>query len=292
MEDIRDNNNLKIAIPNKGRLLEPSLKLLEDTGLIFQKNDRSLISPCQNFDLDIVYIRAGDIPEYVQDNVVDLGITGSDLILEKGVKVEKLINLGFGKSTLVVAVPYNNKIKKLSDLKNKKIATTYISTAKEFLKKNSIKAEIIEIEGATEITTRLSLSDAIIDVVSSGTTLRMNNLKKLVDILDSEAVLIGNKKHIAPIKRDRMGKLVTIIDSVVNARNKRYIMMNVPEEKLEKIKKVAPGLSSPTVMKLVKKGMIAVHSVVNEKDVWEIINKLKKIGATGILVMPIEKITF
>jgi ATP phosphoribosyltransferase len=283
---------VKIAVPNKGRLLEPVLKLLEDIGLSFERKDRSLISNCSNFNCEIVYIRAGDIPEYVQDKVVDLGITGRDLVLEKKARVDIIQALEFGKGSIVIAIPEHSvRIKAVEDLAGMNIATSYDVIASSFFKKKGINANIIRVEGATEITSRLNLSDAIVDIVSSGTTLKMNNLKPLETIIETEAVLIANKDNVK-FHTDSVQKFITIVDSVITARNKRYIMMNAPKSKLENIKNVAPGLSSPTIMQLADENMIAIHSVVDEAHIWEIITKLKKIGATGILVMPIEKISF
>ena len=283
-----DNKQLKIAIPNKGRLIEETLKLMQVIGLEFDTQDRNLISSVKNAPINIIYVRASDIPEYVQDNVVDLGITGLDLIKEKKTNVKILRNLGYGETELIVAVPEKSIIKKITDLKNKNITTSYPVLTAQYLKSKRIKANIIEVDGAVEITPLLGLGDAIVDLVSTGTTLRANKLIPLETILKSETVLLTNKKSLQKNKT-LINSLLIRIDSVLIAKDKVYIMMNAPENKLEEIKKVAPGLSAPTIMKLTKKNMIAIHSVIEKKDSWRIIEKLKQIGATGILIMPIEK---
>ena len=283
-----DNKQLKIAIPNKGRLIEETLKLMQVIGLEFDTQDRNLISSVKNAPINIIYVRASDIPEYVQDNVVDLGITGLDLIKEKKTNVKILRNLGYGETELIVAVPEKSIIKKITDLKNKNITTSYPVLTAQYLKSKRIKANIIEVDGAVEITPLLGLGDAIVDLVSTGTTLRANKLIPLETILKSETVLLTNKKSLQKNKT-LINSLLIRIDSVLMAQDKVYIMMNAPENKLEEIKQVAPGLSAPTIMKLTKKNMIAIHSVIEKKDSWRIIEKLKQIGATGILIMPIEK---
>ena len=283
-----DNKQLKIAIPNKGRLIEETLKLMQMIGLEFDTQDRNLISSVRNMPINIIYVRASDIPEYVQDNVVDLGITGLDLIKEKKTNVKILRNLGYGETELIVAVPEKSIIKKITDLTNKNITTSYPVLTAQYLKSKKIKANIIEVDGAVEITPLLGLGDAIVDLVSTGTTLRANKLTPLETILKSETVLLTNKKSLQKNKT-LINSLLIRIDSVLMAQDKVYIMMNAPENKLEEIKKVAPGLSAPTIMKLTKKNMIAIHSVIEKKDSWRVIEKLKQIGATGILIMPIEK---
>ena len=279
---------LQIAVPNKGRLQEPTLNIIRSIGLEFESDGRRLSATVSNFeDIEIVYISAAAIPEYVQNGVVDLGITGLDLIEERNIKVEILEKLGFGKTSLVVAAPEDSGIEKLTDPNGKKIATTFPFLAKKFLKKNKIKAEVIEVDGAVEITPKLGIVDAIVDLSSSGTTLKANKLVILATILDSEAVLIGKKD--SNKDSETLKKLLIRLESVLTARRKRYIMMNAPAKILPQIKKIAPGLSAPTIMNLSEPGMIAVHSVIDAVDVWRIINKLKKIGASGILTVPIER---
>lgn len=282
------NNKLKIAIPNKGRLSDDSLEILKTIGLDFEVHERQLYSPVENFNIQILYIRATNIPEYVQDGIAHLGITGLDLVKEKNADVQILEKLHFGIGEIVLALPETSAIENIEQLKDKKIATSYPLIAKQYFQEKDIDIEIIEIDGAVEITPALGLADAIVDLTSTGSTLKMNNLKVLATIFTSEAVLIGNKDAIITRKAE-IDNLLLRFESVMTAKRKRYIMMNAPKEILEDIKKVAPGLASPTIMELAKPGMIAIHSVVDKKDIWETIEKLKKIGATGILVLPIEK---
>lgn len=282
--------NIKIALPNKGRLKEPSEQLLQNIGIEFSQTERSLFARAQNFNLDIMYASTSDIPEYVQDRVVDLGITGLDLVKEKNAKIKVLSPLNFGFATLVVGIPTTSKITSVSQLNNKKIATVFPNLSREYLKKVGIKAKVVEVSGAAEIAPTLGLADAIIDLTSSGNTLKTNGLNILDNVFQSEAVLIACP-HI--LKNEKIKEDIDIImlriESVLMAHKKRYIMMNASEKILPKIKNVAPGLSSPTIMPLAKPGMIAVHSVVDAHDVWRVVAELKKIGASGILVAPIEK---
>lgn len=285
--------NLKIAIPNKGRLSEPSLKILSDAGLSFETHNRGLFSSCTNFDIDILYVRAADIPEYVKDNVVDLGITGNDLLIEKleenSNDVNKILNLGFGGCSLKVAVPQDSKLQDIKELSGKKIATSYPNIAKRYFKSENIDIEIIEVSGAVEITTSLGVADAILDIVSTGSTMKINLLRPLKTVMKSESILIENKNNNGN-KKDLKEQLASMLQSVIYGREKRYIMLNATEEILAKIKKEIPGLTSPTIINLAKPGHIAVHSVVDADLAWEISEKLRGIGATGILVIPIEKI--
>ncbi len=287
MKNIR-KRKIKIAIPNKGRLQEPTIQILKSIGLDFEITERQLSASVRNFDLEVLFISASNIPEYVQDGVADLGITGYDLVCERSANVKIIEKLGFGKTSLVVAVPENSSIKTLAGLNNKKIATTFVNLLDSFLAKSKIKAEIIKVDGAVEITPWLGLADAIADLTSSGSSLRINRLIPIANILDSQAVLIGNEKLMEE-KSAYINTIILRMESVLTAKRKRYIMMNAPEKILPQIKSIAPGLSSPTIMKLSEPGMIAVHSVIETEEVWSVIEKLKKIGATGILVVPIEK---
>lgn len=279
---------LKIAIPNKGRLHEPTVNLLRHIGLDFEIGERKLSSSVNNFDLEIIYASASNIPEYVQDGIVDIGVTGLDLVYEKDAKVHVIEKLGYGKANLVLAVPEDCAIKTIKNLNGKRVATCFTTLTKKFFQTNKIKAEVVEVDGAVEITPVLGLVDAISDLSSSGSSLRMNKLRPIETILRSEAVFIKGKK-VLPQYNDQIDTLINRIRSVLNAAKKEYIMLNAEESMLPRIKNVAPGLSSPTIMQLSKPGMIAVHSVVDSNDTWRIIEELKKIGATGILVIPLEK---
>lgn len=283
-----NKNDLKIVIPNKGRLSIKTIELLQTIGLEFETQERSLMSQVKNLPITILYVRASNIPEYVQDGIADLGVTGLDLAKEQAANIIILKKLGYGNTELVVAVPEKSNIKKVSDLKNKNIVTSYPHLTKKYLQSKKIKSNVIEVDGAVEITPFLGLADAITDLTSTGTTLKTNKLIPLDTILKSEAILITNNKS-QQKKGPEIDSILTRLDAAITAQKKVYIMMNAPEEKLEEIKKITPGLSSPTIMKLAKKGMVAIHSVIDKDGSWEVVEKLKKIGASGILIMPINK---
>lgn len=279
---------LKIAVPNKGRLYEASISLLRNIGLDFEIDERKLSSSVYNFDLEIIYASASNIPEYVQDGIVDMGITGLDLVYEKNVKVEIVEKLHYGKTKLTVAIPEQSPFKNVKDLAGKRVATCFPYLTKKYFQQKGINAEVIEVDGAVEVTPVLGLVDAISDLSTSGSSLRMNKLRAIDTILDSEAVFIENKE----LSRQKHQVVETIkirIESVLNAQRKKYIMLNASEKILGKIKQVAPGLNAPTIMPLSEPGMIAVHSVIEASDTWRIVEDLKKIGATGILIIPLEK---
>ncbi len=281
-------DKLRIVIPNKGRMYEPSVSLLRNVGLDFEIDERKLTSLVTNFDIEIMYASVANIPEFVQDGVADLGITGYDRVCEGEKSVDVIEKLHFGYTDLVIAVPDDSEIKTIKDLNGLKIATSFVNTTSKFLKENNISAEIIPMDGAVEVAPQIGLSDAIADLSSSGASLRMNNLRKIETIIESEAVLIANKdsdKHYS----EEVAMLKIRFESVLTAQKKKYILLNAPEALLPQIKEIAPGLASPTIMKLSQEGMIAVHSVINSSETWMVIEKLKKIGATGILIMPIEK---
>lgn len=284
------NGRLKIAIQKDGRITDDSINLLKATGLDFDFRPRSLFSPCRNFSLDMLSIRDDDIPEYVQDGVCDLGIVGENVLVEKRARVSIVEHLGFGKCRLVICVPSAGKIHRLSQLKGKRIATSYPLTIKRFLGVRSISAEVIEISGAVEITPALDVADATCDIISTGSTARINGLKVIHTILDSEAVLISK----ASALRSRgtkalIDQLLTRFRSVLSARAKKYVMMNAPAAAVEKIRKLIPALKSPTVMPLAEPSLVAIHSVVPEERLWDVIENLKQAGATDIVVVPIEK---
>ena len=281
-------DKLRIVIPNKGRMYEPSVSLLRNVGLEFEIDDRKLTSLVTNFDIEIMYASVANIPEFVQDGVADLGITGYDRVCEGQKSVDIIEKLHFGYTDLVIASPEESEIKSIKDLEGLKIATSFVNTTSKFLKENNISAEIIPMDGAVEVAPQIGLSDAIADLSSSGASLRMNNLRKIETIIESEAVLIANKDS-AKQSSEEVEMLKIRFESVLTAQKKKYILLNAPEALLPQIKEIAPGLASPTIMKLSQEGMIAVHSVINSSETWMVIEKLKKIGATGILIMPIEK---
>jgi ATP phosphoribosyltransferase len=278
---------LKIAIQKSGRLNEKSVELLKNCGLNFENYKSSLISPVSNFPLEILFLRDDDIPEYVQDGIADLGIVGENVIQETEVEVSYLQRLGFGKCSLKIAVPNNNDISSLADLNGKAIATTYPVILGKFLKKEGIQSDIRTISGSVEISPGLGLSDAICDLVSTGGTLKSNGLKPFADVMSSEAVLIGSK---AVENNDLVQELIQRIQSVLRAKETKYVVLNVQKDNLDAVLALLPGVKSPSVVPLAEDNWVAVHTVIPERDFWDRISQLKQAGAQGIVVMPIEKI--
>ena len=278
---------LKIAIQKSGRLNEKSVELLKNCGLNFDNYKSSLISPVSNFPLEILFLRDDDIPEYVQDGIADLGIVGENIIEETEVEVSYLQRLGFGKCSLKIAVPNNNPIQSLEELNGKSIATTYPVILGKFLKKQNIKAEIRTISGSVEISPGLGLSDAICDLVSTGGTLKSNGLMAFADVMSSEAILISSKGN---ENTDLVQELIQRVQSVLRAKETKYVVLNVHRDNLEAIVKLLPGVKSPSVVSLAESDWVAVHTVIPERDFWDRISQLKQAGAQGIVVMPIEKI--
>jgi len=278
---------LKIAIQKSGRLNEKSVELLKNCGLSFENYKSSLISSVSNFPLEILFLRDDDIPEYVQDGIADLGIVGENVISETEVSVSHLQKLGFGKCTLKLAVQNNSTIETIADLNGKSIATSYPVILRKFLEGNNIQADIRMISGSVEISPGLGLSDAIFDIVSTGGTLKSNGLKPFADVLSSEAVLIGRKSiEDNPL----VVELIQRIQSVLRAKETKYVVLNAESKNIDQIVKLLPGVKSPTVVPLAEEGWVAVHTVISERDFWEKISLLKSAGAQGIVVMPIEKI--
>ncbi|RKR83844.1 ATP phosphoribosyltransferase [Mucilaginibacter gracilis] len=278
---------LKIAIQKSGRLNEKSVELLKNCGLNFENYKSSLISPVSNFPLEILFLRDDDIPEYVQDGIADLGIVGENMIEETEVDVNYLQRLGFGKCTLKIAIPNSSDIQQLSDFNGKSIATSYPAILKKYLAKNDIKADVRMISGSVEISPGLGLSDAIFDIVSTGGTLKSNGLKPFSDVMTSEAILIGNKNVDRP---DLIEELIARIQSVLRAKETKYVVLNVSRDNLAQVLALLPGVKSPSVVPLAEADWVAVHTVIPERDFWDKISKLKQAGAQGIVVMPIEKI--
>jgi ATP phosphoribosyltransferase len=279
---------LRIAIQKSGRLYDDSLQLLKDCGIDLKNGINKLKTEADNFPMEVFFLRDDDIPQYVEDAVADIGIVGENIIYEKNKKVIVSEKLGFGKCRLSVAVGRNESYKDFNFLQNKKIATTYPVLVDRFLKEKNIQAEIHEISGSVEIAPGIGLADAIVDLVSSGSTLFMNGLREVETILRSEAVLIRHPE-LGAGQLQILEKLLFRIRSVHKARHTKYILLNAPNDKLKKIISLLPGMKSPTVLPLAEPGWSSVHSVVNEDDFWEIIEKLKQTGAQGILVVPIEK---
>jgi ATP phosphoribosyltransferase len=285
------NGRLKLAIQKDGRITEDSINLLKSSGLDFDLRSRALFSPCRNFSLDILSVRDDDIPEYVQDGVSDFGIVGENIVMEKQAHVKTIERLGFGKCQLVICAPKSGIIQNVTQLKGKRIATSYPVSMKKFLDSNNIEADVIEISGSVEITPALDVADATCDIVSTGSTARMNGLEVIHTVMKSEAVLIANPDSLRTSrKKNEIEQLFRLIRSVLNARGKKYVMMNAPAAAVKKLKQLIPGMKSPTVVPLATPRMVAIHSVVEEEVFWDVIEKLKQAGATDIVVIPIEKI--
>lgn len=284
------NDNLKIAVQRQGRLAEPSRRILKSIGLDFEYHEGRLFTSCRNLPLDILFLRDDDIPEYVQDGVMDLGIVGLNVVQEKAGNVVQLDCLGFGECILTIAVPKNSGYLTVGDLEGCRIATSHPQILRSFLKERKIDARVIEISGSVEITPSLDVADAICDLVSTGSTLRMNDLQPIEVVLKSEAFLIGNPQSLKNRERlELVERLRARIQSNLQARQTKYVMMNAPQDALERIKEVLPGMKSPTVVPLAEEGMVAIHSAVPEEVFWEVIEKLSKSGASDILVVPVEK---
>lgn len=279
--------NLKIAIQKSGRLNEKSVQLLKNCGLDFENYKSSLITLVSNFHLEILFLRDDDIPGYVEQGIADIGIVGENVIQESLAQVNYIQRLGFGKCTLKIAIPKDKNYDSIQDLDGKSIATSYPNILKGFLENNRIAADIQEISGSVEIAPGLGLSDAICDIVSTGGTLKSNGLKPFADVSTSEAILIGREG----LNEDpTLCELLQRIQSVLRAKETKYVVLNVEKQNLEKITALLTGVKSPTVVPLAEENWVAVHTVIPEEDFWDKINALKAAGAQGIVVMPIEKI--
>jgi ATP phosphoribosyltransferase len=285
-----NNDNLKIALQRKGRLAEPSIQIMRSIGLDFDFYEGKLFAPCRNFPLDILFLRDDDIPEYVQDGVTDLGIVGINVVEERQAEVCRLDLLGFGACALSIAAPRKGPLRTVFDFQGKRIATSYPRILKRFLDEKKVSAKIIEISGSVEITPSLDVADGICDLVSTGSTLRMNDLEPVEIILKSEAVLIGNAGIFEEgRKKELVERLRIRLQGTIRARKTKYVMMNAPAAALEEITNTLPGMKSPTIVPLAEKDMIAVHAAVPEELFWDVIENLKKAGASDILVVPVEK---
>jgi ATP phosphoribosyltransferase len=282
-------DRLRLAVPNKGRLLEPTLALLHDAGLVFEEHDRSLVARVQNYDLDILFVRTDDVIEFVGDGVADLGVTGIDLLSETGAELPRVRSLGYGRCRLAVAVPSDTPYRAVEDLAGLRIATAHPSTARRFFDGRGIPVDVIRISGAVEVAPRLGLAEAIVDLVSTGSTLVMNGLRPIGDVLESEAVLVANPTAHRQ-RAEQLGAIDTMLAAVLAARDRKYLMMNAPAARLTELEDLLPGLESPSIIPLAHEGMVAIHSVVGADDVWGLLPRLKSAGASGILVLPIEKL--
>ena len=281
-------SKLKIAIQKSGRLNQDSLKLLKDCGIVINNGNDQLKVSVSNFSLEILYLRNSDIPQYLEDGIVDIAILGENLLIEKQKKVEVIEKLGFAKCRVSLAVPKEIQTDSLSYFEGKKIATSYPNTLRAFLTQNNINAEIHVISGSVEIAPNIGLAHCICDIVSTGSTLFENGLRETQVILKSEAVLAKTLK-LNTDKEKILNQLLFRMKAVLRAKNAKYILMNVPNSKIEEVSAILPVLKSPTVLPLVEKGWSSLHSVINEEKFWNVIDALKKAGAEGILIIPIDK---
>lgn len=282
---------LRIAIQAKGRLNEGSLSLMEESGIRLIFGSRSLVSPAKNFPVEVLYLRDDDIPQTVAYGAADIGIVGENEVLEKKEDVAICKRLGFSKCRLSLAIPQQVEYTGQGWFMNKKIATSYPGILSDWLAENNLQAEIHVINGSVEISPGIGLADAIFDIVSSGSTLVTNRLKEVETVVTSEAVMIKNI-HLSEEKQNILDELIFRMESVQRAEGKKYILLNAPDSKIAEISSILPGMKSPTVMPLAEKGWSSVHSVIDENDFWEVIGQLKRAGAEGILVVPIEKMIF
>ena len=279
---------IRIAIQKSGRLNEDSLQILKDCGISIDNGKDQLKASSRNFPLEVFYLRNGDIPQYLRDGVVDIAIIGENVLIEKGQDIIVAEKLGFSKCKVSLAVPKSIKYQSVQDFEGKRIATSYPNTVENYLKEKGVKAELHIINGSVEIAPNIGLADAICDIVSSGSTLFKNNLKEVEVMLNSEAVLAVSPL-ISDENRVLLEKLRFRIQSVLRARQSKYVLLNAPNEKLKDIIALLPGMRSPTVLPLADEGWSSVHTVINKDKFWEVIQELKEAGAEGILVCPIEK---
>lgn len=281
-------------MPVKGRLREPSVSLLEDAGLGPEApGERALAFACRDAPVDVLLVRAADIPEYVQDRVVDCGITGIDLVRERGARVRELLRLGYGSCQLEVAVPREASVDRLEDLAGVRVATAYPQLTRQFL---PVAVELVDVTGSVELAPRLGLADAIVDLVSSGNTLRTNGLRSLGSLLASEAVLIGRDGRIGSAGSadgadgvGSVGDITSMLRAVVEARSSRYLMLNAPERRIGELCAILGGARAPSVLPLAETGMVAVHALVAAGDVWRLLPRLERAGGSSILVVPVER---
>ncbi len=279
---------LRLAVPNKGRLEAPAIELLRGAGLEFELSERRLSAGVRNADVELLFVRTEDVAEYVADGLVELGLTGADLVAEHGGALHTVLPLGFGACSLVLAVPRDAGVQSVAELAGSRIATSFPRVTAAYLADAGVEAQVVEVRGAVEVTPQLGVADAVVDLVASGSTLRVNGLRPIATLLASEAVLVARNGATEGDKR--VAALVDMLRSVIDARGREYMMMNAPAESLERIRALIPGLSGPTVMPLADPAFIAIHSVVERSQLWRIVPALKAAGARDILVVPIEKV--
>jgi ATP phosphoribosyltransferase len=284
-----ENGRLTLAVPAKGRMSEPALRLCADAGLSFEITERSLVVPCANAPVDLLLVRPSDIPEYVQDGVVHLGITGANLVAEAEADVVTLAELGFARCVLEAAVPEDGTLASIEDLDGLRVATAYPVSTRALLAERGVSFDLVPVSGSVEVAPRLGLADAIVDLVSTGSTLGANGLRRVGTLLTSQAVLVAGPSALAD-RRDLVERLDLMLEGVVAARRRRYVMMNATVDSLPAIRAVLPSMGAPTVLPLADEGQIAVHAAVEADDVWSVLPRLRDAGATSILVLPVERL--
>ncbi len=290
MASSKRSDVVRLAIPNKGRIAAPVREIVERAGLHLQDADeRRLVSKTLDPQVEVLFARSIDIPAYVESGAADLGVTGRDMVAEKGSDVKEILNLRIGMARLVVAVPEEHAATSLSDLSGARVATEFPSLTEAFFTRHSVKVSLVPVGGACEATPELGIADAIVDLVSSGTTLRSHHLRILDTVMTTSTVLIANPSALKR-KGDKIGEITLALESVVRARGQRYLMMNVQRSAIEEIKRILPGLSGPTVMEVASsEDLVAVHVVVEEEQIYRLISQLRKAGGRDILVVPIER---
>jgi ATP phosphoribosyltransferase len=276
---------LRLAVPNKGRLKEPSLELLRDAGLAFETTERSLSVRVRNADLDLIFVRTDDVPEMVADGVADLGITGHDLLAEFEGELDIVAELGFGRCRLAAAVPHASPIEKVEDFDGSRVATSHPRATRRFFGDRGVEVTVVPLRGSVEVAAKLGVADGIVDLVSTGSTLLVNGLREVDVILPSQAVLVSTGRGNGPVQR-----VATALRAVVAGRGKRYVLLNAPADRVDRIAGLIPGLEAPTVVPLAEDGWVAVHSVVGVDEVWSLLPLLEEAGGRGILVLPIEQL--
>jgi ATP phosphoribosyltransferase len=279
---------IRLAVPNKGRLQQPAATMLEQGGFSYEKTERALAVPVRNMDLEVLFVRTGDVAEFVADGVADLGITGIDLLTETSMELEVIGKLGFGHCRLTAAVPRISEIRTLEELEGARIATSHPATTKRFFDARGIAITTVPLSGSVEVAPKLDIADAVVDLVSSGSTMLINGLRPIEDILESQAVLVGRPGTSG--SEGTIAQVIMTIQSVVAARRKRYVMMNAPKDAVATIERLIPGFEAPTVIPLAHDGMVAVHSVVDSARLGSVLPELKQAGASGILVLPIDQL--
>jgi ATP phosphoribosyltransferase len=284
-----ENGRLTLAVPAKGRMAEPALRLCLDAGLSFEVTERSLVVPCTNAPVDLLLVRPSDIPEYVQDGVVHLGITGANLVAEAEADVVTLAELGFARCTLEAAVPEDASPSGIEDLTGLRVATAYPASTRRLLEGRGVRCELVPVSGSVEAAPRLGLADAIVDLVSTGSTASANGLRRIGTLLSSQAVLVGGSAAVDG-RREVVERLELMLSGVVAARRRRYVMMNATTDSLPAIRAVLPSMGAPSVLPLAEEGQIAVHAAVDADDVWTLLPELRSAGASSILVVPVERL--